>query len=136
MDDATRTAFARAAREISDSLARLSVALDKGTAEPAGGSQYGPAHTQLPWQERVLRQSLIMQAILDEGGWVTKERWYEIAATYGYSGRGLAGFFRAGASGLLEMRPNDRVYVTKHGKQRLAQNLGRVTAARAAADGD
>jgi hypothetical protein len=76
----------------------------------------------------VLRQSLIIDDIVREGGaqGVDRDRWYEIAAKYGYSGRGLAGFFREGSAGLLEMRKNGRVYATKHGRERLAQNLGQV----------
>jgi hypothetical protein len=127
MDTEAQAAFARFVREMSESLSRLAATLEGG--ESPGGSHYGPAHLKLPWAERVLRQSLIVQDILSEGGNVTKERWYEIAAKYGYSGRGLAGFFRGGNQGLLEMR-KERVYVTKHGKERLAQNLSRVEGAR------
>lgn len=128
MDRDSKIALAKALREISDSLARLSTALE---GSPDAGSQYGPAHTRLPWSERVLRQSLIIQDIVAVGGVVTKDEWYEIAARYGYAGRGLAGFFRGGSQGLLEMRKSNKVAVTKHGRDRLAQNLGRVEAARA-----
>jgi hypothetical protein len=80
----------------------------------------------LPWSERVLRQCLIIHQILSEGGKVSKDRWYEIAAQYGYTGRAISSFFRSG--GLLEMR-RDMVVVGKRGKERLAQNQARVDAA-------
>lgn len=123
MNQNERRMIAQTAREISDSLIRLATSLEGEDA-----SAYGPSTSSLPWAERTLRQSLIIKELLEEGGaaGVSKERWYAIAAKYGYSGRGLAGFFRDGSAGLLDMRKNGNVVVTKKGKERLAQNLGRV----------
>ena len=131
MNDQERIAIAAFAQDLSDALGRLAKALggagDGRTAE--GAALYGPAHAKLHWNERVLRQSLIIQDILDGGGSVPRTQWYDIAAKYGYIGRGTAGFFRSDGTGLLTMR-NNRVTVTKHGKERLAQNQERVNAER------
>jgi hypothetical protein len=129
METETKRAISQTLREMSDAIAQLAALIDMD-----GQEGYSPAHARLPWSERVLRQSLIIQDIVNEGGSVTRDRWVEIAGRYGYAGRGLAGFFRggSGSQGLLEMKKTGRVVVTKHGRERLAQNLGRVTEAREA----
>lgn len=120
MDSSERLAIAAFANEMSQAFSRLSAAL---AGEPAPA--FTTSMTAVSWQERVLRQSLILHEIKARGGSVPQSIWYEIAARHGYSGRGLAGFFRSNAQGLLELRGN-KVYITKRGKERLAQNQERV----------
>jgi hypothetical protein len=129
MEPEIRDALAKALVDIAKTLNTLADEIQKDTAT----SDYGRASTRLSWNDRLLRQSLIIQDIVSEGGKVTKDRWYEIAAKYGYQGRGLAGFFREGKAGLLEMR-GDMVYVTAHGKKRLSENAKRVAAERERVD--
>lgn len=125
--DHRSAALARALREIARAIETLADELSAPGASTS--STYGPASTRLPWSERVLRQSLIIQDIVEAGGKVTRDEWYAIAAKYGYQGRGLAGFFREGKAGLLEMR-EDMVLVTPSGRKRLAENARRVEAER------
>lgn len=88
-------------------------------------SAMGAAHMGLSWKERLLRQSLILDEIMAEGGSVSKDEWYGIAKKYGYSGRGLAGFFRSDGTGLLDMK-GEKVTITRSGKARLKENRDRV----------
>jgi hypothetical protein len=137
MTENDRVAFAAFASELSASLARLASALSGGEGRAVTGSTsssaFGPASQNTPWNERLVRQSLIIKEIVDAGGSVPQSSWYQIAAKYGYTGRGVAGFFRSNSQGLLEMRKDrsgqDKVYVTKRGKERLAQNKSAVQTA-------
>lgn len=131
MNDQQIGALAAFAREMSNAYSRLADSLgDSGRmAAPVTDSLYGPATMQLPWNERVLRQSLILHEIQEAGGSVEQPTWISIAGKYGYTGRGVAGFFRAGSAGLLELRKNNRVYITKRGRERLNANKERVAAA-------
>lgn len=132
MTEQERTALAVFASKMSSAFAELSVALG-GDAHSVTEvpPPFGPATTEMAWNERVLRQSLILHEIVQRGGHVPQTSWYEIAARYGYTGRGLAGFFRKGGQGLLDLR-NKQVYITKRGKDRLKENQERVDAALAA----
>lgn len=123
-----RTALASFASEMSTAFAKLAHTLSGGepTALTPTSPAYGPASMQMSWNERVLRQSLILHEIQQRGGNVPQTSWYDIALRYGYSGRGLAGFFRRDGRGLLELRENGKVYITKRGKERLRQNQERV----------
>ena len=129
MNDPERLALALFATEMSAAYSRLASALggteSRSLTRSAPPSEYGPATQALPWTERLLRQSLIIQEIINAGGSVPQQTWYEIAAKYGYKGRGLAGFFRSNGGGLLDLK-NDKVRVTKNGRDRLAQNRERV----------
>lgn len=129
MTEQERTALAAFAAKMSSAFAELSVAMG-GDAHPVAGVPplFGPATTEMAWNERVLRQSLILHEIVRRGGHVPQSVWYEIAARYGYTGRGLAGFFRREGQGLLDLR-NKQVYITKRGKDRLKENQERVDAA-------
>lgn len=129
-----RAAIAAFALEMSSAYARLAEALGGGgrmATTTTAAPMYGPATMKLPWSERVLRQCLILDEICAAGGHVAQTTWYEIAGKYGYSGRGLAGFFRGNGQGLLDLRKNGQVHVTKHGRERLAANRDRVAVARA-----
>jgi hypothetical protein len=125
-----QAALAAFAAELSASFAKLATALGGGSSRTGSTSSDGVEQTtqQTPWSTRLLRQSQIIKEIIDAGGSVPQQTWYEIAARHGYTGRGLAGFFRSNGGGLLDMR-KDKVYVTKRGRERLAQNKGRVQAA-------
>lgn len=58
----------------------------------------------------------ILAEILAEGGSVTRERLYQLAAKYGMDRRGLGGFFRASGKGsLYEVRGMDRIILTPTG---------------------
>lgn len=125
-NDAAAIALAQLARDISAALDRFAHDIAPGGTDSA---------SSLPWSERVLRQSAIIQDILAVGGNVTRDEWKTIAAKYGYSGRGLAGFFRSGKNGLLEMR-GERIYVTPNGRTRLKENKDRLGKLQAVAVAD
>ena len=58
----------------------------------------------------------ILAEILAEGGSVTRERLYQLAAKHGMDRRGLGGFFRASGRGsLYEVPGMDRVLLTPVG---------------------
>lgn len=129
MTNDERVALRAFAADMSTAFAKLAAAFGGPvTGQVVTPPLFPPASMQMPWQERVLRQSLILHEIKERGGSVPQTTWYEIANRYGYFGRGLAGFFRSNAQGLLELRGN-KVFITKRGKERLAQNQERVATA-------
>ncbi len=134
MNETESRALAVCLLEVSSSLAKLAQALGASPhlVVDAPPPLYGPATVDLPWRERTLRQALILDDIQAAGGNVEQSLWQDIAAKYGYTGRGTAGFFRSNGQGMLELRKNGRVYLTKRGRERLAANKQRVAQARAA----
>jgi hypothetical protein len=61
---------------------------------------------------------LILADVLREGGSVTRERLYELAARHGMDRRGLGGFFRAtGKGSLFEVPGMNRVILTPAGTE-------------------
>jgi len=97
----------------------------RSTPSLAYAKTYPRITSDAPWEERALRQALIVNEIMDRGGSVPKAEWYEVAAMYGYQGRGLAGFFRKTGKGLLIMKGN-QVTVTPHGRRRLKDFAAQV----------
>jgi hypothetical protein len=60
----------------------------------------------------------ILADLLNEGGSVTRERLYELAAKHGMDRRGLGGFFRASGKGsLYEVPGMNRVILTPAGTE-------------------
>jgi hypothetical protein len=60
----------------------------------------------------------ILADVLKEGGSVTRERLYELAAKHGMDRRGLGGFFRASGKGsLYEVPGMNRVILTPAGTE-------------------
>lgn len=58
----------------------------------------------------------ILAEVLAEGGSVTRERLYQLAAKHGMDRRGLGGFFRASGKGsLYEVPGMDRIILTPSG---------------------
>lgn len=130
--DSNNAAWARFAHEMSEAFAHLAAALDGTQPSTVNTSAVvrpmGRVSTKEPWNRRLLRQALIVNDIIEAGGSVSHQTWKdEIAYRWGYEGRGLAGFFRGGDQGLLEMR-NGKVYVKKNGKTRLKQQKDQVDA--------
>jgi len=68
----------------------------------------------------------ILAEILSEGGSVTRERLYELAAKHGMDRRGLGGFFRASGKGsLYEVPGMDRIILTPSGTEVARRQLER-----------
>jgi hypothetical protein len=60
----------------------------------------------------------ILAEVLAEGGSVTRERLYQLAAKHGMDRRGLGGFFRASGKGsLYEVPGMDRIILTPSGTE-------------------
>lgn len=130
MDKDVAVALAEFCDSLSMALSRLGTSLRDVSAETKPPLVSGPSTVATPWRERVLRQALIIAELLDRGP-VSRQEWYQVASTYGYRGRGVAGFFRSDGSGLLQL-DDGVVTVTERGRQRLHENEDRVRAWRAA----
>lgn len=98
------TATEEAMRLISEAEERLRQAksvLESGRESPSAGEWPG---------------GRILADILAEGGSVTRERLYQLAAKHGMDRRGLGGFFRASGKGsLYEVSGMNRIILTPSG---------------------
>ncbi len=59
----------------------------------------------------------VLAEVLEQGGSVTKEDLYRIAAGQGMDRRGLGGFFRQSGKTSLYVLPGDRVLLTPYGAE-------------------
>lgn len=68
---------------------------------------------------------LILAEVLEQGGAVTKDDLYRIAANRGMDKRGLGGFFRQSGKTSLYVLPGDRVLLTPYGVERAQRYASR-----------
>ena len=68
---------------------------------------------------------LILAEVLEQGGSVTKDELYQIAASRGMDRRGLGGFFRQSGKTSLYVVPGDRVLLTPYGVERAQRYASR-----------
>lgn len=67
----------------------------------------------------------VLAEVLEQGGSVTKEELYRIAAAHGMDRRGLGGFFRQSGKASLHLLPGDRVLLTPYGAEQARRHIER-----------
>lgn len=68
---------------------------------------------------------LVLAEVLEQGGSVTKDELYRIAAAHGMDRRGLGGFFRQSGKSSLHVLPGDRVLLTPYGVEQARRHIER-----------
>lgn len=70
---------------------------------------------------------LVLAEVLEQGGSVTRDELYRIAASHGMDRRGLGGFFRQSGKTSLYVLPGDRVLLTPYGVEQAQRHIQRKT---------
>lgn len=97
------------------------VATKAPAAKKKRAKKYPAIDSSTPPAVREQRQQLILAAIDEAGGAVSRQEWLDIAGRHGYDSRRLGGFFaKNGGVGMLEMTADRKmVQLTSYGRDRL-----------------